>query len=287
MPVRLLLNPRAGRGRARHLAARLAGQAGVEVATARCAAEMTERAAAAAAAGDERVLVAGGDGTLHHAIQGLAGTRCAVGVLPLGSGNDLARALGLPLDPERAFHRALCAAPRRIDLGRAGERVFVGVACAGIDSEVAVRAGKLARPFRGRWLYPCVLARALCTFSAPAARVTSDAGDWQGSALLVAIANAPCYGGGMRIAPAARLDDGWLDLVLVGRLSRLRLLLLFPRVYRGRHVTHPAVRALRVRRAALRLDRPVPVVADGEPLGLQATRRIEVEVLPGALWVAA
>lgn len=283
--VTLLLNPTSGRGRAAALRERLSQVTGLEIRVTESAGELTERARRAVAGGADRLLVAGGDGTLHHAIQGLAGSRCALGIVPAGRGNDLARGLDLPLDPVAAARRALAGRPHRIDLGRIGGRLFAGVAGIGFDGEVARRASRTARLVRGRWIYPCALVRTLFSFEAPTLSIDHDGGSFHGRAMLAVLANGPCYGGGMYIAPRAKLDDGWLELVIVNELSPLRLLALLPRVYRRRDDPHPAVRRQRVRQAAIRSDRPLTFYGDGEPLAEIQPAGTTVDVWAGALGV--
>jgi len=282
----LLINPTSGAGRGERVLNRLRGVTGVEARTTSGPDDLREQLAAIAREGAARVIVAGGDGTLHQAIQTLSGSGCALGIVPTGSGNDLARALGVPLDPLQATHRALEATPRTIDLGRVGERWFAGVAGVGFDGEVARLAHERFGQRRGRWIYPYAVLRTLLSFRPPHASIEYDGGRFEGSVMLVALANTPCYGGGMRIAPRAKIDDGWLDLVIIRRVSRLRLLAVFPRVYRGRHVTDPAIEFHRVRSAVVRVDRPLTFFGDGEPLASCGAEGREITVHPGALTVA-
>jgi diacylglycerol kinase family enzyme len=182
---------------------------------------------------------------------------------------------------------ALAATPRAIDLGEVAGRRFAGIASFGLDAEVARRARERAGAGRGRWIYPWIALRALATFRPPEVQVEHDGGRFAGPVLLVALANSPCYGGGMRLAPGASLDDVLLDLVLVRALPRLRALALLPGVYRGRHVRHPAVEIVRVRSATISSARRLPVFGDGEPLGEAGPGGVTVGVLPGALSVLA
>jgi diacylglycerol kinase (ATP) len=284
----LLLNPAAARGaQSAGWLRSLTRGADLELVTTTNAREMTALARRAAAQGADRVLVAGGDGAMHHAIQGLVGTDCALGVIPIGTGNDLARALGSSLDPRRAAEAALSGTSRRIDLGRIGDRYFVGVAGLGFDTEVNEYVREHCERLRGRWAYPWAVLRTLGGFEPPLLRVEHDAGAWEGRVVLAALANSPFFGGGMRIAPAARLDDGLLDLIIVERISKLRLLCLFPRVYSGSHVRHPRVRTLRTPGATLRADRELTFFADGEPLIPVSPEGTRVEICPRGLAVIA
>lgn len=285
--MRLLANPAAGRFSRGDWIDRIREIQGVRLERVSSAEDLAERAARAARGGAERLLVAGGDGSVHHAVRGLAGSGCALGIVPVGSGNDLARSLGVPADPMQAIHRALTAVPRRIDLGAVDGRRFAGIASLGLDAAVASSVHGRFRSQRGPWLYPYALVRTLLRYRPPTVRIESDAGSFEGPVMLAALANAPYYGAGMRLAPGASLDDGRLQLVIIRRMSRLRLLLAFPKIYRGRHTHLPAVRILEIGQAHLHIDPPSTFFADGEPLTRCDASGSHAEVLPGGLWVAA
>lgn len=288
--VRFLINPRAGRGtgeahldRLRVLASR--AEAGLIVS--RRVEDLAEQARRAAADGVERLLVAGGDGTIHHAIQGLAGTSCALGVIPLGTGNDLAGTLGITQDLEVAVQRALRGEVRSIDLARAGETFCVGYAGVGFDSEVTRYANQM-KILRGPLVYAYAVIHTLATFEPPCMKVTYDDGAFEGRVMFTVVNNLPRFGGGMRIAPEARIDDGLLDLVIVREISKRQLLAVFPKVYGGRHVGHPAITIVRTRRAEITIDRAMTMYGGGEPLRpLVPGEAVTVEVVPAGLRVAA
>jgi diacylglycerol kinase (ATP) len=288
--ARLLLNPASGRRRGERLRERLRALAaadGVEVEESTSAEDLAARARRAREEGVERLLVGGGDGSWHWAAQGLAGGETALAPIPLGTGNDLARELGYPLVPELAWRAALAGVRRRIDLGRIAGRLFCGVAGVGFDAAVAEHARSHVRRLRGPAVYAWATVATLVRFRPPRVRLTSAAGDFVGEAYFVAFANTSHYGGGMRIAPRADPTDGLLDLVIVERISKLRLLAVFPRVYRGRHLDHPAVRLLRAPEASLAIDPPQPLNADGEGIGASGDGRLEVGIEPAALPVVA
>jgi diacylglycerol kinase (ATP) len=283
----MLVNPAAARGGAvRRLAAVLASSE-LEVRFTGSPAETEHEARRAADEGLDRLLVAGGDGTLHHAVRGLAGTSCALGIIPCGGGNDLARALAVEPEPRRALRRALEAPPRRIDVGRVAGLCFAGVLGLGIDDDVNRRVRAAPRWLSGRAAYAWATLLALPRFRAPWVRVDYEGGAFEGRVLLVALANSPFFGGGMHIAPAARLEDGWLDLVIVEHLAPAAALRLFPRVYRGRHVAHPAVHHRRVRGARLRSEPPRAIWADGERIGESRPEGTPIDLWPGSLAVLA
>jgi diacylglycerol kinase (ATP) len=283
--ARLLHNPRSAGGRFNERIARIAADAGLEIVRTADPDEMTAQAARAVEQGERMLFVAGGDGAMHHAIQALAGSECALALVPAGTGNDLARALGVPLDPARAVSRALGQRRRRIDLGRVAKRFFAGVAGIGLDGEVNRFLTERKRLLRGSAAYAWATLNCLRTFEPPRVRAEYDGGHLECRSIIAVVANSPFFGGGMRIAPQARIDDGLLDLVIVESLSIVRLFLLFPRVYRGTHIGHASVHGLRVRRTRLTCSRPLTVYADGEPICGVPEGGIQVEIRPDALWV--
>lgn len=287
--IRFLVNPGARHGAARaavdHVRV-LAGRLGAGLVVSRRVGDLAEQARRAAEEGIERLLVVGGDGTLHHAVQGLAGTATALGVIPTGTGNDLALALGTPRDLDAAVRHALTAPVRPIDLIRAGDTWCAGYAGAGFDSEVTRRANQI-RWGRGRWIYPWSAVRTLLSFEPPLAKVVWDGGTFEGRVMFVDVTNLPSYGGGMRIAPDARIDDGLLELLLVKEVSRSTFLSVFPKVYKGRHVGHPAILLEPARRVEIEFDRPVELYGGGEPIRpVPAGEKIVLEVMAGGLKVA-
>ncbi|MFL6193171.1 MAG: diacylglycerol/lipid kinase family protein [Thermoanaerobaculia bacterium] len=287
--LRFLVNPASGRGTGKAHLDRirvLASKLGAGLCVSRKVEDLAEQARRAAADGIERLLVAGGDGTMHHAIQGLAGTSCALGVIPLGSGNDLAGTLEIPPDLEVAVNRAVNGEVRRIDLARVGETWCVSYAGVGFDSEVTRFANEV-KVLRGPLIYFYSVVHTLVTFVPPRMRVVHDGGTFEGAVMFTVVNNLPRFGGGMRIAPDARIDDGLLDLVIVKEIPKRLLLTLFPKVYNGGHVGHPAVQIVRTTRAEITLlDRTMTMYGGGEPLRpMKAGEPVLVEMVPGGLCV--
>lgn len=288
MSVRFLVNPKAGRGLGAasfdHLR-KLASRAGAGFVVSRNAADLGEQARRAAEDGIERLLVAGGDGTLHHAIQGLANTACALGVIPVGTGNDLSGTLKIPPDLEVAVQRALTGTIRPIDLIRTGEVYSVSYLGVGFDSETTEFANQV-KILRGPLIYPYSVIHTLATFEPPSMRIAHDEGVFEGRVMFVTLASLPRFGGGMQIAPQAKIDDGLLDLVIVKEISRRTLLAVFPKVYSGKHVGHPACLFHRTRRAEITIDRPMTLYGGGEPVRpMAAGEPVAAEVVPGGLKV--
>lgn len=289
MTIRILLNPSAGRGAGERAATRLerlATKAGLALERSSGADDLARRAERLATEGCERLIVAGGDGTWHHVARGLAGSDTALAPLPVGTGNDLARVLGYPLrDLDAAFSAALEGERARLDLGEVGGRIFCGVAGAGLGGAVAARARTRFRGLRGPWVYVWATLATLARFVPPRLTLEADGERFEGEVFLVAFANTPSFGGGMRIAPDADPADGRLDLIVVRRLGRLRLLLLFPRVYLGRHLGHPCVAHRRFAAARLAIEPAQEVAGDGEALARVGSEAVAVGVRSGALAV--
>jgi diacylglycerol kinase (ATP) len=286
--VRFLVNPAAGRGTARARFEKLrilASRAGAGFVFSRGPEDLVIQARRAVDDGVERLLVAGGDGTMHHVAQALAGTACALGVLPLGTGNDLAGTLGVPWDLDVAVHLAITGPVRRIDLIRVGDTVCIGYAGVGFDSEATRYANslqKLPKPL----VYPWSVLRTLARFTPLRMKVVYDGGVFEGGVMFANACNLPRFGGGMKIAPEARIDDGLLDLVIVKAIPRLTLVAVFPKVYAGKHVGHPAVELVRTRRAEFTVDRETTMYGGGEPVRpVAAGEEVAVEVFAGGLTV--
>ena len=250
----------------------------------------TRVAAALAEHAPDALVVVGGDGMAHLGANAVAGTRTPLGIVAAGSGNDIARELGLPvLDAESAARSVVLhfKSPRPVDAAKvttaAGEtRWFLGVLAAGLDAVINERANGWRWP-RGRARYVLATLRELPLFRPRHYRLTLDQTSLQNRFVLVTVANCASYGGGMRVCPEASPDDGQLDVLTVDPLSRLRLLRLFPRLFAGTHVREPAVHIQRA--SKIRIDAPGLVAyADGERVG---PLPVECEVVVGAIWVLA
>ncbi|MFJ3146020.1 diacylglycerol kinase [Streptomyces halstedii] len=274
--ITLFVNPTAGRGRgarAAQPAASALRDAGFSVRTVlgEDAADALRRAREAVAGGTGALIAVGGDGMMSLALQAVAGASTPLGAVAVGTGNDFARALGLPVRDPAAAGR-LCAEAlkagtvREIDLGRAGERWFGSVLASGLDSRVNDRGNRM-RWIGGRFKYDVALLAELAALHPIAYRVRLDGGPVREiEATLIAVGNGTAYGGGMRICADAVMDDGLLDVTVVGPCSRTTLLRVFPRVYKGTHLDHPVVSVHRVSSIELAAA-GVTAYADGEPLG--------------------
>lgn len=274
--ITLFVNPTAGRGRGAQ-AARPAADAfraaGFRVRTivGADAEDALGRARTAVAEGTGALVAVGGDGLTSLALRAVAGTDTPLGVVAVGSGNDFGRSLGLPVRaPAQAARLAARALKeeryRPLDLGTVAGRWYGTVLATGFDSRVNDRGNRMRLPL-GRFRYDLALLAELAAFKPVPYRMRlDDAPVRELDATLIAVGNSTSYGGGMRICADARLDDGLLDITVVGPCSRSTLLKVFPRVYRGTHLGHPVVTTYRATR--VELDAPgLTGYADGEPLG--------------------
>ncbi|MBD8535817.1 diacylglycerol/lipid kinase family protein [Plantibacter sp. CFBP 13570] len=241
-------------------------------------------------AGLDALVVVGGDGMVSLAVEAVRDSGLPFGVVPSGTGNDIARGLGIPLgDPAAAIAsllRALEGEPRVIDAGTVtdGERTtwFVGAVSAGFDALVNERANRMRRP-RGRSRYTIAILRELLALRSRRYELTVDGAPETVDAVLLAVANNTSIGGGMLIAPQADLADGRFDLFIVAPVSRFRFLRLFPKVFSGAHTDLDIVRLSRVRSVSIAAD-GVTAYADGERIGPPP---VTIDVVPGALRVLA
>ncbi|MFI5142631.1 MAG: diacylglycerol/lipid kinase family protein [Thermoanaerobaculales bacterium] len=291
----VLVNPVAGGGRAGRFWERLRpvaeALARIEVVVPAGPAAARAAVEAAAASGYRRVVAVGGDGTAHLAASALlacdAAAEVTLGIVPAGTGSDLARALAIPRDPRRALERALLGAPAALDAGRcdgpAGGFWFVNIASAGIGGMVDEAVN--AMPRRGRTAFLRATFAALRRYRNVPVRVWLDGEAWyEGPLFLLAVANGTTFGKGMRVAPHARLDDGVFDVVLVGKVSGWELILRLPQVYLGRHLHARPVRYRQAREVRFEPLAPLPAFdVDGEtyPSG-----EVTFRIAPGALRVA-
>lgn len=226
----------------------------------------------------EVVVVVGGDGMVHMAIQQLAESKIPMVLVPAGTGNDFARALNLNLNqPLSALEFSLISNPVSVDLGKANDRFFADILSTGFDSVVNERANRL-RWIRGRMKYNIAILLVLSTFRPLTYRFGVDEIEFTTKAMLIAVSNGQSYGGGMKVTPNALLDDGLFDVMILGPVSRFEFLKVFPKVFSGTHVDHPAVKIMRGKKISI--DSSAVAYADGERIG---PLPISAKIVPGAL----
>lgn len=251
------------------------------------------RELAAQAAEDGALLVVvGGDGTLNEVVNGAAGHNAEIAVIPAGTGRDFGRTYGIPTRFDDAVLVARDGRPRTIDLGRAefqrdgaaAVRLFANAASVGMSGAVARRANTMSKHLGGRVTFYVALVREFLGWRNTAMRVGFEGGERRGLMHDVVVANGRFLGGGMKLAPDARPDDGLFDLVLVGDVSKLDFVTTSPKLYWGGHIGHPRIEVVQSPWVSVECDLPMLVELDGEPVG-STPARFEVE--PGALRLRA
>ena len=291
----VILNPTSGKGKGAALGAAYSAELqklGISVVDLTGAdwveAESNGRKAIASGSLDA-LAVAGGDGMMHLGVNICAGTGVPLALMPCGTGNDAALALGVPIDDAKAAAELAVRsleAPRSVDLGLGVTETrrfyFFNSASAGFDAIVNRRANRMKFP-KGPSRYTVAMLLELVGFSALKYRAKVNGKDREIEGMLCAIANGPSYGGGMLVAPEATVDDGLLDLFIVHKISKPELIKVFPKVFTGEHVTHPAVEIVRATEVTL-ISSGVPVYADGEPAGMLP---MTVSIAPKSLKVLA
>ena len=291
--VGLVVNPTSGKNRGMSLGIevaqrmRAAGHDVVDLSDETYAAAR-DRALGAIAQGLDVLAVVGGDGMVHLGVDLAAETKTTLAVIGAGTGNDVARGLGLPVhDPVRAADLVTTGVPRTIDAvqhvdAHGVRHWYVGVLGAGFDSLVNERANTWPWP-KGQLRYNLAILRELPLFKAIPYVVTVDGVRHETKAMLVVVGNGPSYGGGMQVLPDAQFDDGLLDVLLLHEISTVEFLKVFPKVFKGAHVGHPAVEIIRGRSVTLEAA-GIVAYADGERF---APLPLTVEVVPGAVTVLA
>ena len=285
MPLTLLVNPASAGGKTMKLLPRVeqaldARRAVFRVQPTKGLEHGAEQALRAIEAGEVPVAMSG-DGLLGAIGGAMAGAETPLGIIPGGRGNDLARVLGVPGEPEQAVEALFAGHSRRIDVGEVNGRRFLGIASVGFDSEANRRADE-TRFLRGPLVYSYAALLTLLSWKPARFTIRVDEERLRLSGYSVSVANSKAIGGGMYVAPDAELDDGEFDIVTVGEVGKLRFVGNLPRVFKGTHVEKDEVRVFRAPHLELSASKPFPVYADGEHLtDLPASLR----VLPRALTV--
>lgn len=284
--IALLTNPTAGKGRgarARSVALPRLREAGLVVRDlqGRDADEALDLARSAVADGVDSLVVVGGDGMVHLGVQAVATTGTSLGIVPCGTGNDVARYFDLPRkDAVAAADRVVAGRTRVVDAARSGPSYFATVLCAGFDAVVNERANRMTWP-RGQMRYNLATVAELRTFEPLPYVLEIDGVELRTEAMLVAVGNGPSFGGGLRITEGARLDDGMLDVVIIKPMSKPGLVRTYPKLFKGTHTTHPAYEHHLARTVTVAAP-GIVTYADGERFG---PLPLTVECVPGALTV--
>jgi YegS/Rv2252/BmrU family lipid kinase len=291
--IRLFLNPTAGRGRAGRREARIiellrSADLPIELHKSSAVGSLETQVGDQIDDGASRIIVAGGDGSVYEAVNGImhSGKNAALGVIPTGTGNDFAKACDIPLNWEHATRLlATRLADRQyaktIDVGAMNDRFFANGAGIGLDAKVT----RIARSYRlpiGDLVYLLAIFRAMVDgIATPRLKVSTAGFSWDGPATLASISNGPWIGGMFHIAPMAKNDDGRFELMIADPVSRRRILSLLPKLMSGEHMDEPEIQHRSLTKLSIVSSEPLPSHLDGEVQPLQ--QRFEFDVLPGAL----
>src|SRR4051794_31290284 len=282
-PLTLLVNPSSAGGRALKLLPRVeaaldARRAVFRVERTRSLEHGVQMALRAVELGEVPVVVSG-DGLMGAVGGALAGSEIPVGLIPGGRGNDLARALGIPDDPEAAVDVILAGHSRRIDVGEANGKRFLGIVSVGFDSECN-RLANETHFIRGNLVYAYSMIRTLIGWRSARFTVVAGGERKRLEGYFVDVANNSVYGGGMYIAPEAEIDDGLFDVVAITEVGKLRFLRGLREVLKGAHIDKEEVTSFRASRLELDASRPFPVYADGDHL---TDLPVSLRILPSSL----
>ena len=280
----LIANPISGKGHAKnvaeqaHAALTESGKQGQLLLTS-ASGDAKRFAEEAVSDGTRFIIACGGDGTLHEVVNGIATVPdVTLGVLPCGRGNDFAAAIGVPLKPEAAIATLISGTPIQVDLGCCYNSLqpsapqgiiknyFITIATCGYDTEVSRRAAKGTPLFAGTASYAYAAVETLFYYDPPSVRLEGDFGTYEGPLLLAATGITSRYGGGFKIVPDARIDDGLFDVCIVRPVSSVTVLRLLVTLFWGGHVKHPAVSMHQTQTLKIETDTPMLLYADGEPM---------------------
>ena len=291
--MHLFLNPTAGRGRAGKRRARILellhqADLDVDVHVSQHAGGIEADVLEQVAAGATRVVVAGGDGSIHEAVNGImrSGVDAGLGVIPTGTGNDFAKACDIPLTWEHATSLladriAANERPRKIDIGQFNDRYFANGAGVGFDAKVTRVAQSIRFPMGDLVYLVAILRTMIGGILTPTVKITADGFEWDAPVTLAAISNGAWLGGMFNIAPMAKNADGQLELLIAKPVTRRRILSLLPKLMNGTHVQEDDILHHPVTSVQIRCDEPIPSHLDGEVQRLQS--EFEIRVLPDAL----
>jgi len=281
MGVRFLVNPSAGKNKTRKVWRKMFAGKGFDVRICEQKGMLDTYTREAVNEGVNRLVVVGGDGSLNTVINALDGADVEIGVIPTGSGNDFVRTAGVrKVDPERYLGQCNL---RRIDLGNVEGRLFVNIFGSGFDADVA--RGMQLSSLQGDLGYLASVLRILKVFRSPVVKIETDRESMELATMTVSVGNGRYHGGMFMLTPFANLTDGELDLCLVRKIPRLRLLVLIPTSLNGKHVeVRDVVSMHRFRRMKLTFSHPVYYHVDGE-VSVAPRSEIEISILPEALTV--
>lgn len=284
-----IVNPAAGGGRKMEVIAEIEAffqerKLDFEIVLTKAPKHATELAKKAANDGYKTIVAVGGDGTVNEVVNGIVGTEATLGIIPIGSGNDFSRAIGLARNIKKDLKILLAKKTREIDLGFVNNRYFVDGLGIGFDAEASMKVKKFLKYLNGFLAYLASVLRTLATYKFPQVQITLDNGQTiKTGILLMAVMNGPRYGAGFYIAPSAKIDDGLFTICLIEKCGRFYALRQIPKVLKGTHVKLPIVKIITSKYVKIESESLLPAHVDGEIL--QPQQKFEAKIVPKCLKV--
>ncbi len=229
------------------------------------------------------VIVAGGDGTVHEVVNGMVGGKAALGVIPIGSGNDFIKMLSLPKDVHQALEVIRQNVRKRIDIGKVGERYFPNGLGIGFDAWV-VRESLKIKKLRGFLIYLYSVLKTVFSYSNETVSININGRTDESEVFLISVGNGVAMGGGFFLTPQAKIDDGKLDICIIRALNKREVFLNLPKATRGKHTTLKQVQMLQTEKLSVQSEKGIAVHADGELLGMDL-KNLDISIIPSALEV--
>jgi len=287
MSICFIVNPKAGKGKGKKIASLIhffmkKYDTPYEVRFTTQKKEGEPLAKRAVEDGFEKIVAVGGDGTIYEVLNGIIGKSVSLGIIPSGTGNDFARCLGIGLNVEEALDIVVYGQEKSVDCGRANERYFINVAGIGFDTETLKEVERLKKYLSGKWAYIAGVLKTLLTYKFKKTEIIIDGQVIHSEVLLIAIANGSSYGGGMKIAPDAINDDGLFDVCVIHRISKLKILKVFPTIFSGKHIHIKEVNMYKAKKISINSQLPTPVNLDGDIVGYTP---LLLEIIPNAIKV--
>ncbi|QXM07008.1 diacylglycerol/lipid kinase family protein [Crassaminicella indica] len=229
--------------------------------------EAEEIAKNAVIQGYKKIVAVGGDGTIYEVVNGIIGSDASLGVVPTGTGNDFVKTVGIPKDLEKALEIIIYGKTVHIDCGKVNDRHFVNVASVGLDAEIVRGTEDIKKYISGSWAYIGGLLKTIFSYKYKKVDMNIDGTKDHKNITLVAVANGKYYGGGMKIAPMADIKDGDFQVCVVDKISKLKLMMVFPKIFSGEHVGYDEVDIYRGKQIKIKSQELLSINLDGDIIG--------------------
>lgn len=290
MRVLFIVNPVAGKGRALKIVPDIESEmeqmseVEYKIEYSKGPGDATKIAEDYAAKGVDIVFAVGGDGTVNEVANGIIKTNTAMAVIPGGSGNDFIKSLGITGRPDEIIRNTLTGTKRKIDVGLVNGRYFVNISSMGFDAEVVIATQRAKKYFlSGSAAYVAGLISVIFTGRPSVVKMKADDIEVTDRVLLIAVANGKYYGGGMKAAPEAVIDDGLFDICFISRVPKIKMLFLFPKFMKGKHKEIKEVKFYRASKVTIEAEKPTYINIDGEVI--QDTKAV-FQIVKGGLAIA-